>query len=100
MDSRLRRTKNTSVGSSDARAFAATTATKPLSQALVRAVRLSAGFWRDPRGTTRRWRAEGIAPGRVEIDPPAPGTVRLYLLPDPFDTGVEAARLARTAHVD
>jgi hypothetical protein len=71
-----------------------------VSQVLVRAVRLSAGFWRDPRGTTRRWRAEGIAPGRVEIDPPAPGTFKLYLLPDPFDTDLEAARLARTAHVD
>ena len=55
-----------------------------MSQVLVRAVRLSAGFWRDPRGTTRRWRAEGIAPGRVEIDPPAPGTFKLYLLPDPI----------------
>jgi hypothetical protein len=69
-----------------------------MTQALVRAVKLSATFWRDPRGTTRRWRAEGIAPGRAE--PPEPGTFRLYLLPDPIDAGVEAARIARTAHVD
>ena len=71
-----------------------------MTQALVRAVKLSATFWRDPRGTTRRWRAEGIPSGRVGIDPPEPGTFKLYLLPDPFDAGVEAARLARTAHVD
>ncbi len=69
-----------------------------MTQAFVRAVRLSTDFWRDPRGTTRRWRAEGIAPGRA--DPPEPGTFKLYLLPDPIDTDREAARLARTAHVD
>ena len=73
---------------------------RPITRVFVRAVRLSAGFWRDPRGTTRRWRAEGIAPGRIEIDPPEPGTFKLYLLPDPLDPDLEAARLARTAHVD
>jgi hypothetical protein len=69
-----------------------------VTQAFVRAVKLSATFWRDPRGTTRRWRADGIPRGRA--GPPEPGTFKLYLLPDPLDTDDEAAHSARTAHVD
>ena len=68
-----------------------------MTQAFVRAVKLSATFWRDPRGTTRRWRTEA---GRVDIGPPEPGTFKLYLLPDPLRTDDEAAHSARTAHVD
>ena len=68
-----------------------------MTQALLRAVKLSASFWRDPRGTTRRWRTEAE---RVDIGPLEPGTFRLYLVPDRFDREAEAARSARTAHVD
>ena len=68
-----------------------------MTQALVRAVKLSASFWRDPRGTTRRWRIEA---GRVDIGPLEPGSFKLYLVPSPLDTEVETARSARTAHVD
>ena len=69
-----------------------------MTQAFVRAVKLSAGFWRDPRGTTRRWRTEA---GRVDIDPPEPGTFKLYVVPDRLDhPDIGAAHSARTAHVD
>ncbi len=68
-----------------------------MTQAFVRAVKLSATFWRDPRGTTRRWRTQA---GRVDIGPLEPGTFKLYLVPNAFDPDVEAARSARTAHVD
>jgi hypothetical protein len=71
-----------------------------VTQVFVRAVKLSAGFWRDPRAMTRRWRREGIPPGRVDIGPIEPGTFKLYLVPNPFDADVEAPRSARTAHVD
>ncbi len=68
-----------------------------MTQAFVRAVKLSASFWRDPRGTTRRWRIEA---GRIDIDPPEPGTFKLYLVPDLVDPDLEAARSARAAHAD
>jgi hypothetical protein len=68
-----------------------------MTKAFVRAVKISASFWRDPRGTTRRWRIEA---GRVDVGPIEPGTFKPYLLPDLDAADVEAVRSATAANYD